>query len=172
MTWSPRRAIAACAAVPLEFALRPRFRLDERVATPRRRELSPLLLPVAAYWLGTATLTYRLVYAAPGENAREPIAVTTTESVPEPPSPAPLAMVDEPILPAQVPGSLPSLEHEALEPAAVPARLEPAPARAATPNASPREPVSPRRTAVEPELPFVPPAQSSVPPRFEPAPEP
>ena len=159
-------------AVPLEFALRPRFRLEERVATPRRRELPPLVLPVAAYWLGTAALTYRLVYAAPGESARESSAATTTEPVPEPRLPAPLAMVEEPGLSAEVRGSLPSLDHEAFEPVPVPARLEPAPARAATPSASPREPVSPRRTAVEPELPFVPPAQSSVPTRFEPAPEP
>jgi hypothetical protein len=36
----------------------------------------------------------------------------------------------------------------------------------------PREPSSPRRTAEKPELPFVPPAQSNVPPRFEPEPQP
>jgi hypothetical protein len=164
-------------AVPLEFALRPRFRLEERVATPRRRELSPLVLPVAAYWLGTAALTYKLVYAAPGETAREPSAAATTEVVPEPLSPAPPAMVEQPSLSAQVPGSLPSLDHQALEPVParfdpVPARFEPAPVRAATLSASPREPVSLRRTPVEPDLPFVPPAPSSAPARFDPAPEP
>jgi hypothetical protein len=159
-------------AVPLEFALRPRFRLEERAATPRRRELSPLVLPVAAYWLGTAALTYKLVYAAPGESALAPSAATMTEPVLEPRPPAPPAIVEEPVLSAPVWGSVPSLDHEALEPVPVPARVEPAPARVATPSASPREPLSPPRKTVEPQLAFVPPVQSSVPPRFEPAPEP
>jgi hypothetical protein len=156
--------------VPLEFALRPRFRLEERAASPRRRELSPLVLPVAAYWLGTAALTYKLVYAAPGGSALASNAATTTEPVPEPRSPAPLATVEEPVLSAQVPGSLPSLDDETSE--AEPARLEPAPVRVATSGASPREPLALPREAVELALPFVPPAPSSVPPRLERAAEP
>jgi hypothetical protein len=178
--------------VPLEFALRPRFRLEEeRVAPRRRRELSPLVLPVAAYWLGTAALTYKLVYAAPGENAREPGAVTTTEPAPEPRSTAPDSVAEQPMaeppvaeqpaLSAQVRSSLPSLDNKAPEQAPepaptrlepVPAPLQPTPPRVATPSSSPREPLSPRRTAVATELPFVPPGQSSVQPRSGPAPEP
>jgi hypothetical protein len=173
--------------MPLEFALRPRFRLDERVATPRRRELPPLVLPVAAYWLGTAALTYKLVYAAPAEAAPEPRAAPTTEIARQPLSPAPHATAEPhataaqyatpaPHAPSAPPlsshawNSVPSLDDDAREP--VQARPTLAPAREATRIASPRKPLSPRPNAGERELAFVPPARNAEPPRREPAPEP
>jgi hypothetical protein len=49
--------------MPLEFALRPRF--DLKRPAPRRRlswpRLHPLILPIGAYWLAAAGLTYSLI---------------------------------------------------------------------------------------------------------------
>lgn len=59
--------------MPLEFALRPRFRLDEGVAPPRRarRKLPRLVLPIVGYWIGLAALTHAVILAARGEAAAE-----------------------------------------------------------------------------------------------------
>src|SRR5689334_13631513 len=49
--------------MPLEFALRPRF--DLKRPAPRRRlswpRLHPLILPIGAYWLAAAGVTYALI---------------------------------------------------------------------------------------------------------------
>src|SRR5450432_2125195 len=50
--------------MPLEFALRPRIRLSEGFAPPRRSRfrLPKLALPIAAYWLTAGGITYALIH--------------------------------------------------------------------------------------------------------------
>jgi hypothetical protein len=159
--------------MPLEFALRPRIRLDEHAATPRRRELPPLVLPVAAYWLGIAALTYKLVHAAPGENAGVPSVAPATEPLSQRRELAPRAMAEPRAPSPQAFGPLPSLDREDREDREPePARSEPAPARVSTVSVLPREPVPPLRKTVEPKVPFVSVARKSESPSYEPAPEP
>ncbi|HVJ19524.1 MAG TPA: hypothetical protein VM686_29090, partial [Polyangiaceae bacterium] len=103
--------------MPLEFALRPRFRLDESVAPPRRSRprLPRVVLPIAGYWLGMAVLTHALIIAAKGGEAAEenesfevpPAPAFTVEERAAEPEPAPLQAVTWPT-PAPEPAPEPS----------------------------------------------------------------
>jgi hypothetical protein len=57
--------------MPLEFALRPRFKLERPAPAQKRRlRLSPLALPMLAYWLAIAGVTRALIRAA-GDDATD-----------------------------------------------------------------------------------------------------
>jgi hypothetical protein len=58
----PLQALAP--RMPLEFALRPRIRIAEGFAPPRRSRwrVPKLVLPIAAYWLTAAGITYELIH--------------------------------------------------------------------------------------------------------------
>ncbi len=65
--------------MPLEFALRPRFKLER--ATPERKRrvrLSPLALPMLAYWLAIAGVTRTLIRAASDETTDGNVTSTAT----------------------------------------------------------------------------------------------
>jgi hypothetical protein len=66
MLGRPSALVAASGRpMPLEFALRPRIRLSEGFAPPRRSRLRvpKLALPILAYWLVVAGITYELIHA-------------------------------------------------------------------------------------------------------------
>jgi hypothetical protein len=130
--------------MPLEFALRPRFRLGDGVAPPRRRELPGIVAPIVVYWLGMAALTYGLVYAGPDEVAREQSAAIAVGR-PRPRAPAPLATAES---------GARSLQ----------------PFRSSTAVAS--EPVVTYAETRAPKLAFAPSPSSNPPPPSDPAPEP
>ena len=125
------------AVMPVEFALRPRIRLREDRPRPRRPRvpIPKYALPVAAYWLAMAGVTYAFVRqhesprvvddsaplaepAAPGSRAwwqplssPVPAAAPQPEPVPTPPS-VPLTTSD----PIIQPPTEPALEREASPP--------------------------------------------------------
>src|SRR5688572_19781275 len=113
------------APMPLEFALRPRFRLDESVAPPRRSrpKLPRALLPIAGYWLGMAVLTHALIIAAKSEDTEQGQSFEPQEQAfLAPPAPAP------------------EIEQPAFEPVPAP---EPAPEPAPAPvEMPPEEPIA------------------------------
>ncbi len=111
----------------LEFALRPRIKLSEGFAPPRRARfrLPRLALPIAAYWLTAGGITYALIHAHDQPTAQSPVAAT-------PPS-------DESWWPSQPP----KVRESAPEPAVV----APEPAHESTPVA--REPVVDAPPAVD-----------------------
>jgi len=165
--------------MPLEFALRPRF--DLKRPAPRRRlawlRLHPLVLPIGAYWLAAAGLTYALVRSAsvnvadaaepPVEPDAAPVAPPSWSEPPVGPSdpiaalppaadsdPHPVERAPEP-----EPEPAPLSEDWQDEPIArtdfePPARLTPEPRKPPSHSVLPRsvedEPL-PQRWAVEPE---------------------
>jgi hypothetical protein len=171
----------------LEFALRPRISLEE---PPRRRRLGrlrvpPLVLPIAAYWLGMAGVTHVLLRSTAAESAEGADKVTATPYAPEvgaePPSPAPppAATPNAPAV-AQVAVESPPLEP-AFEPAPVATpTFENKPDRAETPDpATKAETAAARRALVtrpaEPPpvtrpAPHVPERSAALRPIEEPAP--
>jgi hypothetical protein len=163
--------------MPFEFALRPRFRLDERVVPPRRRELPRIVLPVAAYWLGTAALTYGLVYAKPTEAARARSAAATAKHAPRRHSPARRALAEPRADSSQEVGSSAALRADSSQEVASSASLEQETSELVTTQLSPEPEVTgsdaPREAAyvpplaAPPELPVVPPPRDSAPPRVE-----
>jgi hypothetical protein len=130
----PRPLQALPPRMPLEFALRPRIRIAEGFAPPRRSRwrVPKLVLPIAAYWLTAAGITYELIHwhdsptaptaepalAAP---AVEPTARAWWEApvVPEPAA----RPVQAPATPPPAPS--PPLTPDPEEPAPVVAEAEP-----------------------------------------------
>ena len=139
--------------MPLEFALRPRIRLSEGFAQPRRPRwrIPKLALPIAAYWLTAAGITYELIHlhdqpdaavatqpeaALPATAAREwwrlapaPAAATPPEREPVPSPPATptaepaLAVDDSPVARERATDSDTALAaNDVDDAAAVPAR--------------------------------------------------
>jgi len=155
--------------MPLEFALRPRIRIAEGFAPPRRSRwrVPKLVLPIAAYWLTAAFITYELCHlhdhptaplaepalAAP---AVEPAARAWWEA-PSAPEPAALP-VQAPIAPQPAPST--PLIDVAEEPAPVVRDAEQSAAELSAPSpsfsAEPETSRSHRRRAQsEPETPPV-----------------
>lgn len=136
--------------MPLEFALRPRFRLDAPPAPKRTRpRLPPVVMPIAGYWLAMAALTYGLVSLGQGggspavaaEVGRErprPHSTNTLEPSPAPPptvevapEPEPEPVAWTPSAPAPLPG-----RDEPVEPLEAPAVLPPLPRERPEPAAA------------------------------------
>jgi hypothetical protein len=101
--------------MPVEFALRPRFRLHESTPPVRRspRRVPRVVLPIAAYWVGMAALTYALIHAGKGE-ASQPAELAVLPATPAPPldavlpvrpQPEPASIAWEPTAPAAAPSS-------------------------------------------------------------------
>ena len=137
--------------MPVEFALRPRIRLREGFAPPRRPWLRVprFVLPVLAYWLGAAGIVYAFVHKSPDGTAQP--AAEETATAPSPvarperawwePTPAPEAATESPR-----PQPQPTVE-EAANPRSPAPEQAPAPE---TPIASEREPAPAARTASKP----------------------
>jgi hypothetical protein len=116
------------APMPLEFALRPRFRLQESVAPPRRSrpKVPRVILPIAGYWLGMAVLTHALIIAAKSQDGEqgesyEPLqeqAYVSPEAPPPQVEPPALEPVSAPEPPSEPPPAV--LETPAEEPIARP----------------------------------------------------
>ena len=161
--------------MPLDFALRPRLRLDRPAPArrPRRFRVPPLAVPVAAYWLAMAGLTKAVIAstAEESETTREPTSLSTrtAELVDAPSEPAPPELPPpDPVQPAVAPP--PPAPFVALAPPA-----------AIAPPAAPLAAIAPR-IAIAPAVPppprprpFVPVARAEppavLPPEFR-APEP
>jgi len=179
--------------MPLDFALRPRLRLDRPAPArrPRRFRVPPLAVPVAAYWLAMAGLTKAVIAstAEESETTREPTSLSTrtAELVDAPSEPAPPELPPpDPVQPAVAPP--PPAPFVALAPPAAiapPAALAPraaiAPPAALAPPAAPLAAIAPR-IAIAPTVPppprtrpFAPVARAEppavLPPEFR-APEP
>jgi hypothetical protein len=94
--------------MPLEFALRPRIKIAEGFAPPRRPRwrLPKLVLPVALYWLTAGGITYGLIRAHAEPSAPQAVAVPAPTHQPWWPEPsarstsAPLEAVPLPTAPA------------------------------------------------------------------------
>jgi hypothetical protein len=116
--------------MPLEFALRPRIRLSEGFAPPRRSRLRvpKLALPILAYWLTVGGITYEFVHAhdAPQGATDEQAAVA-----PAPGSTQPWwqqALAGDPLAPIPSPNQALPTALPATEPApATPTSTAPAP---------------------------------------------
>ncbi len=112
--------------MPLEFALRPRFRLHESAAPPRRSrpKLPRMVLPIAGYWLGMAVLTHALIIAVKSEDAEASESFAPPQEQAYAPAQAPALQVEPPALepvPAPEPSAAPGpalLETPAEEPIA------------------------------------------------------
>lgn len=153
--------------MPLEFALRPRIRIAEGFAPPRRSRwrVPKLVLPIAAYWLTAAGITYELIHwhdspsAPAAEQALAAPAVEParawweTPSAPEPAAPP----VQAPVAPEPAAPSTP-LVAIAEEPAPIAAEAAPSAAELSAPppslsaeaeNSRPHR----RHSQIEPETP-------------------
>jgi len=173
------------AAMPVEFALRPRIHLREPVASRRRSRfrLPKFLLPAAAYWLVAAGLTAAFVRAHTAA-AAAPLTEAAAVAAAEPPSPnrpwwqlapatAPLASVEarpvgEPEFPRHSDFERERVPELEAEPAPEPA-LEPVPkperALGSRSEATRRSPLAREET---PEPKPEPKRESNSPPRPEP----
>ena len=166
----PRPLQARPPRMPLEFALRPRIRIAEGFAPPRRSRwrVPKVVLPIAAYWLTAAGITYELIHwhdspTAPAAEqalaapAVEPAARAWWET---PSAPEPAARpVQAPIAPPPAP----PLVAIAEEPAPVAAEAAPSAAELSAPP--PRfgaevEPSRPHRRRVQDEAETLPPSAS------------
>jgi hypothetical protein len=110
--------------MPLEFALRPRLRLD-RPDPPRRLQrirLPPLTLPVIAYWLAIAGLTHALVSALGEHPAKDRTAARVADVSEEPAAEEPLANAP----PGDEPPDEASTSHEPVSDALPPVPTLPA----------------------------------------------
>lgn len=143
--------------MPVEFALRPRIRLREGFAPPRRPWLRVprFVLPVAAYWLAAAGIVYAFVHSkndAAAPSAAEETAGRTATAAPSErawwqPTPAPEAQ------PPSVQSELPPAAEPVAPPPSAPsssvaiAETEaglPAPTPHEAPEAEPPARVAPR----------------------------
>jgi hypothetical protein len=137
--------------MPLEFALRPRFRLTDDVVPVRRSRLRMprWLLPIAGYWLGIAALTHVVIITGRSEAAESPEAEFYEREpatfAPAPHEPPPIAFSPTP--PASEPlafaepaaGFVPPYDPLADDIGSEPGRVAPPPERYSLP-AAPREP--------------------------------
>jgi hypothetical protein len=126
--------------MPLEFALRPRIKLREGFAPPRRSRwrVPKLALPIAAYWLTAGGITYALIHAHGQPAAPAPVVLAPQSDEPWWPGPAARApstgLEAAPITPAPAAVAPPALEPSptnedapvANEPADVPSVTTPA----------------------------------------------
>jgi hypothetical protein len=130
----------------LRFALRPRLRLHESAERPRRRRtrLPPVVVPIAAYWLGMAALTHAVILLGKGE-AAENGEVEAAELEPDVTAPSPERVRAEspPEPSATAPASLDAKLPE------VAAASEPEP-RAALPEVAAASEPEPRAALPEP----------------------
>lgn len=89
--------------MPLEFALRPRLRLDREPAVARSKSWLPrLAIPIALYWIGLGALTHSVILASQ-EAPDEEVALVggpADWAAPQSPMAGPAPIVAEPLGPA------------------------------------------------------------------------
>ena len=176
--------------MPLEFALRPRIRLREGFAPPRRSRwrLPKVALPILAYWLVAGGITYELMHLHDAPSGIEPRATAAlspqppeaapqrTETV-QPAAPRPAEPEPAPSAPLALAQNDPATSGATVEPDS---ELEPEPSRAVwPPPATRREPAVPaadtaapsrhhphERDALREETPELTPAHAAETPRI------